>query len=373
MKKTSLLKQQENDFVPGPTGDGLIIRAWYRVRAFVLHHYLPHNRSIFGKVQDPVYSTLFLLTMLPVPGLRMLIFSCVLAMLSFPGPSDEHQLLNYVVLFKTTQFLSSGFALLGVGSFAYFICYTVRKDDVAGCADQLLHSNPLWLELVDYLGNVFLPWCALVKLQWSRKYGKRRLARRKKKQAEGDGAPEEDAAPVVVQETGGSLSGMFKYDMVCFSLSMCVLSALSSYPRVVAFDSPELLANLLWCEIFYSVCMFPFVVIKVPLLFSVITHCDPTGYNKLGACVPWAIPQIRKKKQKMYDKWRDWKTRVKHVTRARRAAGDKPPEEVQGQTGDFTRGLWYAVAEGALDEGAEEAPVVMASEPHLLLHAWDRF
>ncbi|CAK0830263.1 unnamed protein product, partial [Prorocentrum cordatum] len=172
---------------------------------------------------------------------------------------------------------------------------------------------------------------------------------------------------------GGSLSRLFRYDMVCFSVTLFLLVAVSWRTSGLNFDSPEFVANMMWTEIFYSVCMLPFMVMKIPLLFSVVTHGDPTGFNKHGACVAWAIPPIRKKHKSTREKFRDWRRDVKHITRSKRAGGEKPPEEVAGQIGDFTVGLWYAAMEGHLDEGAEEAPVVMAAEPHLLLNAWDRF
>ena len=34
----------------------------------------------------------------------------VLAMLRFPGPPDEFQLVNYILVFKGAQFITSGFA-----------------------------------------------------------------------------------------------------------------------------------------------------------------------------------------------------------------------------------------------------------------------
>ncbi|CAK0831932.1 unnamed protein product, partial [Prorocentrum cordatum] len=83
--ESSLVKFQEDSGVEGPTGTGLL-GLWCRVRAFFLHHWIPHNKSVFGKMQDPVYVTIFVLTLLPVPGLRVLIFCILLAMLLFPGP-----------------------------------------------------------------------------------------------------------------------------------------------------------------------------------------------------------------------------------------------------------------------------------------------
>jgi len=371
--ESSLLKYQEDNGVDGPTGTGLL-GLWCRVRAFVLHRYLPHNKSVFGKVQDPVYLTIFLLTLLPVPGLRALVFSILLAMLVFPGPPDYHQLMHFVISYKTTQFLSTGFTLIILSSFTYFICYTVRKDDVSGCVDSLVHFSPLWITVFDYLANVFLPWCALVLLGWSERRKKRKMMRSRKLAALGMAATPQGDSDTPHQTVGGSLRGMFLYDMVCFSLTLIILFAVSRTTSGLNFDSPAFMANLLWTQIFYSVCMVPFMIFKIPLLFSVITHGDPTGFNKNGGCVAFGIPPIRKKKVPMREKFKDWRRDVKHITRAKRAGGEKPPEEVEGQIGDFTIGLMYAALEGHLDEGAEEAPVLMASEPHLLLlNSADRF
>jgi hypothetical protein len=376
--ESSLVKYQDDSLKEGPVAEGCLLRLWCRFRAFILHHWIPHNKSVFGKVQDPVYLIIFVLTLLPIPGLRALVFAILLAMLLFPGPPDTHQLMHFVISFKTTQFLSIGFTLVILSSFTYLMCYTVRKDDVAGCVDSLVHSTPLWIKVFDYLCNVFLPWSALVLLHWSERRERRRLMRSRKLTALGMAAtpratPQDDALASQQAPIGGSLRRMFIYDMVCFALTLLILSLVSWRTSGLNFESPEFMANMLWTEIFYSVCMLPFLIFKIPLLFSVITHGDPTGFNRNGACVAWAIPPIRKTKKAMREKFKDWRRDVKHITRSKRAGGEKAPEEVEGQRGDFTWGLWYAMMEGTLDAGAEEAPVVMAAEPHLLLNAYDRF
>jgi hypothetical protein len=75
-------KQREEERQPPPDSVPLVAR----VRAFLLHHYFPGDRSFFGKLKDPVWLVIAACTMLPVHGLRLVFFMVLLLCLVLPGP-----------------------------------------------------------------------------------------------------------------------------------------------------------------------------------------------------------------------------------------------------------------------------------------------
>merc|ERR1712061_871891 len=93
-------------------------------------------------------------------------------MLLWPGPPDEFQLVNYILLFKGTQFLNAGVLSMAKGAMQYFMCFTLHKEDVLGC---IVTNGPggrenVILGLADYLGSCVLVWIAFWELRYSVKY-----------------------------------------------------------------------------------------------------------------------------------------------------------------------------------------------------------
>merc|ERR1712185_232575 len=92
-------------------------------------------------------------------------------MLLFPSPPDEHQLTNYILLFKGTQFFTSGVIALFLGAMQYYRCYIRYDEDMRHC---ILVSGPGASESVsgqifDYCGSVVLVWVSFINLPRSRR------------------------------------------------------------------------------------------------------------------------------------------------------------------------------------------------------------
>jgi len=280
----SFLEQQSNSNIQGPIGGPL--RGYvYRLRAFILHHYLPHNKSFFGKLEDPVYLAIYIMTCLPVHGLRVAIFAVVLLMLVVPGPPDESQLINFIVSFKGVQFFSSGLVRLWMGAMEYFACYSLYKDELLECVEERGPGVASGLgEAADYLGNIALVWIAFYMLPYSKKHVQDPLTRY---------LAEENS-----RQTGGRLHHLLHYDMKCFVVSLCTLLALTLATCGGQLDAggssrgsyPQFCANIFWCCALYSTLSLPFVPFMIPCVQTILTHCDPTGYNESGACVAFELP-----------------------------------------------------------------------------------
>ena len=77
---------------------------WLWIRAKVLYSLFPGDATRFKHLTDPVALTVLLLKLCPVFGVSVLVFIILFAMIE---RSDEFQLVNYVLMFKSYQFLVS--------------------------------------------------------------------------------------------------------------------------------------------------------------------------------------------------------------------------------------------------------------------------
>ncbi|CAE8640033.1 unnamed protein product, partial [Polarella glacialis] len=334
----TLVQQQAESDAAGPSGR---FSCWWRFRAFVLHHYLPHNRSFFGKLQDPVYIAIYLATLIPIHGVRVTIFAVILLMLMFPGPPDEFQMINFILLFKGMQFLTSGLIAMGLASFKYFRCFSWYKEDPLSCIDASGPGASAMGLAVDYLGSITLVWIAFSLLPASRSLTQRHTA------LDQDGA-------------GGRLRHLLFYDMKCFAVSLLALFLLTAatcddvrLESGVVQQFSQLIGqrqfreNVFWCTVIYSLLSLPFTAFAIPGLQTILTHSDPTGYNRQGACVVWRLAhasanQVPRAPEQAYDPF-DWYAKVatKVFTVMERGREARGVEEVASwEFRDLSRGLW---------------------------------
>lgn len=330
--EAALLRQQCDNVTGGPMGGAPMgfYRLYCRCRAFLLFHYLPHDLSIFGRLKDPVYLFIMFLTLLPVHLLRVAFFSVILGMLLFPGPPDEFQLINFILLLKGSQFLSSGLFMMARGSIMYFLCFSFRKADMALCIvqDGPGSVDSLALGLVDYLGSIVLPWVAFCWLPYSHKYVTRKYVGRRPatvQEDEGSQAAASSKLPrntwqenssstftsKVLRRQGGRLGRLLVYDVQCFGLSLVVLAVLAVLTWRGGDDedmgllkwlllSSQFREDLFWVKVLYGLLMLPFLPFVVPLFLKVLTHCEWTGFNEHGACVEYVLPSESRKMRRRF-------------------------------------------------------------------------
>ncbi len=355
----ALLKQRQDEDAEGPSLDRLlhsscvcllIGRLWCGFRAFVLHHFLPHNRSIFGKLRDPVYLLILFASLDPFHGVRVVLYFTVFLLLICPGPPDEFQLLHLIVIFKVTQFFTSGIIGMAVGSLQYFYCYVSSGEQLKHCIDVTgPGSYGSSGQAVDYLGSVVLGWVIFASLGRSRRHGIIFLGRES-----GQVCDEDD-------EVGGRLKGgrmrqLLRYDMACFVLSLAVLALLTVLScgelevKSLAKD-PRFRQSLFWCRVLYSVCALPFTIFTPPVVLQVLTHSKATGYNENGACVAFDIPMKRRRKP-AFSKIRGVLRGAQASIRSTAAAGrEVRGGDTNGAVGvltfpsDLGRGLWLKRSE----------------------------
>lgn len=338
---------------------GVIGRLWCSSRAVVLHHLLPHDKSIFGRMKDPLYLCLYALTMIPVHGLRGLLYSVLLLMLAFPGPVDEFQIINFILLLKSCQFLSSGFIQMAVGAFKYYTCAGLV--DPVAVGECILVRGPGAGEsrglLIDYLVSILLVWVAMGLLMVAQRVVTDPLSQRME---EGE-VIDRDAL-----KAHGRLYNLLRYDLKCFVLSLFLLAiaTICSCDEVLwgnaswhqFINHPQLCANVFWCLCLYSISTLPFAIFLIPPLFTILTHSNPTGYNWNGACVAWTVPPCEISEQDSEDKDGEGAEHspisftyaasvvtklVQHLELGREWRGGRVPGSYR--LGDIHRGLWSKV------------------------------
>jgi len=281
------LKFAECQEQSGPTA-GLASYGWLRRK--VLRHYLPFDRSIFGKLRDPLYVTLTLVMLIPNAGFRVGVLSMILIFILCPGPPDEFQIINFILLSKGTQFITGGLLSTLQGALIYFKCFTWHDNDLGRCISD---SGPgrvssLVGAMADYLGSILLVWIAFLALPYSREHREERqkaaLGRRRLTRSLSQGQ----------KDQGGRLATLLGYDVSCFALSLLALVLLtwSSYRQTDREVSlyRHLQENIFWCKVLYSLLSMPFSIFTIQPLQQVLTHAAPTGFNSLGACVPFNLP-----------------------------------------------------------------------------------
>jgi len=266
-----------------------------RLKAGFLHHYLPSDKTFFGKARDPVYLAMVAVTSLPIFGVRFVFFGSLLAMMTLPGPPDEYQLVSFILHFKGTQFFTSGVLMTLIGAMQMFSCHLSLAEDLRDC---LTARGPGAGQLVsglaaDYFGSVALVWIAFALLPRSRKHPSRAGLRR--------------TTSMMVRGTyccclqgvltqGGRLLRLLRYDIICFLVSVGIFVSEYALYAVTqgARDSPparlaRAKAVIYWGNCLYALLSLPFLLFVIPVFSRLLTHSVITGYNSQGVLVEFAF------------------------------------------------------------------------------------
>mmetsp|Transcript_18099 Transcript_18099/g.32822 ORF Transcript_18099/g.32822 Transcript_18099/m.32822 type:complete len:720 (+) Transcript_18099:62-2221(+) len=289
--------EERSRLAPGPRARASL--HWLlRMRRLVLFHYLPYNKSFFGKFKDPLYCFMTMLALIPPFGIRLLFFSLLLALLVWPWPPDEFQLINFILLFKGMQFFTSGVIGMLFGAMEYYYCYLAHPEGhgVHACIES--HgpgtAEYVWTLLCDYLGSIALVWLAFLVLPMSKKF-----PRHGRTQFRWEEREDEYCFCLAGDLTrGGRLGTLLRYDVCCFFTSWAivfVVNILSYQPEAAAQSHHSKVvaakAAIFWCRVIYALLSLPFAFFIIPVLSMLLTHTVRTGFNENGACVQFAYPR----------------------------------------------------------------------------------
>jgi len=275
---------------PPPQDDGPRVGPLLRLRAFVLHHFLPHDRSIFGMLKDPVYLIFLAITFVPFWSARVGFYSLILLLLwAAPDGVDEYQLTSFVLSAKGMQFLTSGVVNNAYGAADYYIALHVCDGD----QDCILRHTPgqntsVVFPVIDFFGSVCLVWAAFWLLPRSTGHGLRSRRAAARQQRRPELISQVTSARAVDAETqarGGRLRVVLRWDLMSFGV--CCLGLLALH-----FVGASFLTNLFWCRVVYSLLSFPFFFFYLPGFRQLLTHAEPTGFAADGRCVPYQLRQL---------------------------------------------------------------------------------
>lgn len=108
------------------------------LRAFILYTLYPYDRSIWRQLKDPFFWILTLISLIPVFGVSQIFYLFVILLID---KSDEYQLCNFVLGFKSIQFFSVGVFQCVIGSIQYYLCAVVDKDTEPVAGDEAIKSS----------------------------------------------------------------------------------------------------------------------------------------------------------------------------------------------------------------------------------------
>ena len=235
-----------------------------KVRAHVLYHMFPHDKTIWASVKDPwwwFYTQA--LGAFPLWGVTTVWWFVVLLCKWSESPVDEFQLVDFVVSFKASQFTTACVQAMVVGATLYASC-------IPDCSDGAPGSEPafratLWL----FFARVLLCWVALGLLPWSAAKGGYHY-----EPVRGERAS--------VARKGGRVWYWMGYDLVVAAGCLALVAVI--YDRPGGADWVQN-AQLFHVKVLYGMLSFPWMVLKLPMMYSLILALKPTNYNRAGETV----------------------------------------------------------------------------------------
>eukprot|EP00936_MAST-01D_sp_MAST-1D-sp1_P002059 g2059.t1 len=245
------------------------------LRATVLYHLYPYDRTNFGKICDPVWWVLMVFACFPFFGVNQAFWVLVFVL---KDKSDEYQLVNFITSFKCAQAVGWGLFAMSIGAVRSAVCTTKQAqlgvNSTAAAELECARSGPgssesLMLELLLTAVQVVLAWVAYALIPCSVQKGWPLF--------EGDDGNGEQKK----KGTGGRVHIGLVYDLVIFAGCVCggVLIHLGGDDEWVKRS------HYYWLRTLYGLLAIPWLLFKLPMMSALILHTQPTGYNRQGTLV----------------------------------------------------------------------------------------
>ena len=277
----------------------------------------PYDRTIWRIIRNPFWWLFMLTTLVPVYGIGMVAY---ILYFFIHDCGDEFQLESYIVDFKSLQFLNLGVVSSILGSVQYYIC----TSQAPSTCDRYAPKEEYWSMLIFVL-QIFFVWAAFFMLGCAKKkggyhYQYTAAANKRMQEAVKNGsstleaiATDDSFASTIAaemqvqaeeetsQRSRRRLVKFLVYDMVIFTIciGLCIFfffanfldrDAEPDFNNADTFDSRinwKLAMSFFWVKAFYGMMSFPFIVLKMPILTTLVSHAKPTGYNPWGYTVPY--------------------------------------------------------------------------------------
>lgn len=288
--------------------------------AFFRYSLLPYDRGFWRQLRNPMWWLFTLASMVPKWGVMQIAYILQFFMID---KSDEFQLFQFIVMFKSLQFFTIGIVGSCIGSIQYYIC--VSKSPPT--CDKESPRESFWTMVLFFL-QVIVVFIAFLLLNCSEKKGGFYYQLEQQSRDEMTGTASREGRMNALQELAkedsemdettrmthalryksdsdmleNSKSRLVKFLIWDFSMFvLCVgLICFLAYYNLLDEDAQvnrsddtindgnwKFVMSLFWVKTFYGYMSFPFLLLKMPLISTLISHARPTGYNPYGNCVPF--------------------------------------------------------------------------------------
>ena len=266
--------------VPPPPPPSPLLHTLRCARAWTLHTLWPHDRSFWSCTRRVRWWVLQLTGMVPYLGQIWW-----LALIAVLDRQDEYQLCNFIVGLRCAQFLTFG---LGASGYACTLSAASGLAAPSGGAPSRLPQLSPWGGLF-WAMQLALGWRAFALLPSSQKKGQR-VAPPEPRAADGRARR---AGALDARARGGVLMRLQTYDLSLASVALVLaaLAALTAAAGVDTSDPRALRLSLFWIRTCHGLLCCPYLLFKLPVLDTLLTHARKTGYDELGHTVPFrAVP-----------------------------------------------------------------------------------
>lgn len=236
--------------------------------------------------------------------------------------SDEFQLLQFILQFKGTQFLSHGVIRTIMGFFMFVHCVSSSADEqqhsceTNGPGTTEFYRGMYEFAIFGWVLQVVMMWAAYFCLRKSTEKGRRELKGRVGNHmvwTDPSGirlgpAEEEQAKTTTTKDVmqfvhtgmtgpGGYIRYFLIYDAVCFIVGLCglfIVIALRPEGIDKAYNHWSIRHAFFSAQVVYGYTSMPFFIFLIPVLRRFLTHSVDTAYDKKGRCVAYVGPRRKK-------------------------------------------------------------------------------
>lgn len=243
-------------------------------RAFWRYHLMPYDKGFWAKIRDPVFVLFLLFSLIPVYGVSQLVF---LFMFLIMDKSDEFQLINFILGFKGTQFISMGVLRCITGYAMFMMCVPAKASDHGGhdCKDNGPgNRGAMMITSAGLLFQVILVWIAFLLIRCSVEKGRTQLKGHIGHETQGSAT-----------KAGGYIRYFLYYDLAFFFIALFIpVWAVITRPGKTLHDDWVVAQSVYTAQIIYGLLSVPFFMFTLPGLQRILTHAMPTAYDRSGRC-----------------------------------------------------------------------------------------
>lgn len=271
-----VLKKAPDERISAPPRDccsgGGVCSPCARVRAKILYNLFPHDRSMWASFRSPWWWFFTLLGVFPLWGVRVAWWVFVFLL---KDKGDDYQLCTFVIACKASLFIAGGIQSAFLGTAVFQACIEASNCDGQGAPG----SNPPGFEfgLLGALVQAVCCWVAMGFLPWAFPKGGKLY----------DLTPDLSSRTVeratwLATTKGGRLWYFMLYDTIVL---LCCVGGGAYAWFGTAEPSYIVRSRVFHIRMLYSTLSFPWLILKLPLAYTLVLHLKPTGYNQAGQVV----------------------------------------------------------------------------------------